>query len=108
MVSDINEEDWTKFSTFRDGDPKNITYLEYARLVSHRTNLILEELIHNIDFDKPEEESDDKGKKKAFQVMKKAVEELNIGYSLLNHESEDYLGYFDQSEKKIRTIETKK
>jgi len=108
MVSDTSEEDWTKFSTFRDGDPKNVTYLEYARLVSHRTNLILDELINDIEFDKPEEEHDGKGKKKAIEVIKKAIGELNKGYSLLNHESEDYLGYFDQTEKKVRSIETKK
>ena len=108
MVSETSEKDWTKFSTFRDGDPKNITYLEYARLVSHKTNLILRELMLNIDFDKPEEESSDKGKNKALELMKKAIEELNRGFSLLNHESEDYLGYFDQSEKKVRSIETKK
>jgi hypothetical protein len=45
MVSDAFEEDWTKFSTFRDGDPKNITYLEYARLVAHRSKCVLDNLI---------------------------------------------------------------
>ena len=108
MVSDRLEEDWTKFSTFRDGDPKNITYLEYARLVSHRTNIILKDIINNVDFDKQEQEVEEKGKKKALEMMKKAIDELKRGYSLLNHESEDYLGYFDQSEKKFCTIETKK
>lgn len=108
MVSDRLEEDWTKFSTFRDGDPKNVTYLEYARLVSHKTNMILKDIINNIDFDKQEQEVEEKGKKKALEMMKKAIDELKKGYSLLNHESEDHLGYFDQSEKKICAIETKK
>ena len=106
MVSDAFEEDWTKFSTFRDGDPKNITYLEYARLVAHRSKCVLDNLIQNVEFDKPNEETQEKGKSKALALLKKAINDLKIGYSLLNHESEDHIGYFDQSEKKVLCITT--
>jgi hypothetical protein len=105
MVSDCFEEDWTKFSTFRDGDPKNVTYLEYARLVAHRSKLFLDIAINNIEFNNLNEESKERGHKKALELIERAIDELKVGYSLLNHESDDHLGFYDDSSKKLVTIE---
>lgn len=104
MVSDCFEDDWTKFSTFRDGDPKNVTYLEYARLVAHRSKLFLDNAITNIQFNNLNEESEERGHKKALGLIERAINELKIGYSLLNHESDDHLGFYDESSKKLLTI----
>ena len=79
-----------------------MTYIEYARLVSHRARLLLDNLINHIEFD---DVNEDISTKKAIYLIKKATEELIKGHDLLNHVSDDNIGYFDSKEKKLVTIE---
>ena len=67
--------------------------------------MFLENVINNIEFDNPDEQSVHKGNKKALELIKRAIDELKLGHSLLNHETDDYLGFFDGKTKKVVTIE---
>lgn len=66
--------------------------------------MLLDTLINQIEFDDLNEE---KSNKKAIKVIKKVVDELIKGHDLLNHESDDNIGYFDSKEKKVVSIEKK-
>lgn len=61
-------------------------------------------MINQIEFDDLNEE---KSNNKAIKVIKKVVDELIKGHDLLNHESDDNIGYFDSKEKKVVSIEKK-
>ena len=105
MVNDVFVEDWTKFSTYRDVDPPHVTYLEYARLVSHRSKGMLDFIIEHVEFDSPNADNKEKNRNLLLKVIKTAIEELQHGYSLLNHEKDDVIGYFDASAKEITRVE---
>jgi hypothetical protein len=106
MVSDCLDQDWTIFSTFRHTDAENIAYVEYARMVAYRSKCILENVINKCDFDAPNGgESEEKGRKKALFLIKKAIDELNHGYRLINNETDDHIGFFDEKNKTVKKIE---
>ena len=100
MHADVFVEDWTRFATFRDGDPDQLVYLEYARLVAWKANGMLDYLINKVGFD------DENGKQKANDLISKVIKELQNGYSLLNRQSDDSIGFHDPKEKGIKSYES--
>lgn len=106
MVSNCFEANSIKFSTFRGIDPDHVSFMEFARLVAWRSSEMLDELINKTDFDeaRKEERKNDgsKGVKKALNILKGAIDELQNGYSLLNGDKDDTIGYIDPDTKKIR------
>lgn len=103
MPSNVFDEDTTKYSTFRDGDPKHVSYLECARLIAHRASGMLDYLINKIPFDEP---GKDLNQKEAMNIMHQAIGVLQNGYLLLKNEKDDHIGFFDETEKRINLIKT--
>ncbi|CAF0732447.1 unnamed protein product [Brachionus calyciflorus] len=105
MVSNCFEEDSTKFSTFKGGDPEHVSYTEFARLYAWRSKEMLDELINRTDYDEAnkEERKNDgsRGKQKALKIFKMAIDELTNAYSLLNGEKDDTIGYIDDKTNQI-------
>ena len=99
MPANVFDEDWTKFSTFRDGDPHELVYLEYARLVAWKAQGMLDYVTNKVRFD------DEDGRAKANDIIKKAIKELEHGYLLLTDQSDDLIGYHDSKEKSIKGYE---
>jgi hypothetical protein len=99
MPANVFDEDWTKFSTFRDGDPRELVYLEYARLVTWKAQGMLDFVTNKVRFD------DEEGRAKANDIIKKVLKELEHGYLLLTDQSDDLIGYHDSKEKSIKDYE---
>lgn len=106
MNANVFDEDWTKFSTFRDGDPQHITYLEYARLVAWRARGMLDYLVNKVEFDDSTSNSPDRGKCEAARILKATIDELKNGVSLISGLADDLIGYYDSSEKQIKGYKT--
>jgi hypothetical protein len=99
MPANVFDEDWTKFSTFRDGDPHELVYLEYARLVTWKAQGMLDFVTNKVRFD------DKEGRAQANDIIKKVMKELEHGYLLLTDQSDDLIGYHDSKEKSIKDYE---